>query len=442
MATGLLSIKLRCASWQQLATIYKRDLCRGAMFLKATTPPPLGTTVRIDLTLPSASVITLTGVVSEHLTDPQRGAGVLLTLEPLPTETVWMLESALASESKRAATPAAGTQVTTSSVSGPHPAVGGSEDLVAAEQELIKALLAEAESMRRLNPFLVLGVDYAAADADIRAAFGELTKRYHPDLFTRYESTELRQVASEIFILIRDAYRKLGTAPARAQALAALGRQAATRVVAPPVPAPPAVPKPLPTSVIPPLVKIPAPSGPAAAASPDAAAGELPTVRRAPPPDPGDDPVGAARTVLMSGATPAVAIGAPADRLRAEAAVLPQTDRKPMVASPPPVLTEVSDGNPFDRLLDDGKFDEALAAFKVLAKKYPTDRSFRAGIELAEGLKALAQRDRLEAAQRFEAALEIDPSNERAARELAEMRRQATNDRKGLLTRLMGKKEG
>jgi hypothetical protein len=53
----------------------------------------------------------------------------------------------------------------------------------------------------------------------------------------------------------------------------------------------------------------------------------------------------------------------------------------------------------------------------------------------------LNQRDRLEAAQRFEAALEIDPSNERAARELAEMRRQATNERKGLLSRLMGKKE-
>jgi Tfp pilus assembly protein PilF len=65
----------------------------------------------------------------------------------------------------------------------------------------------------------------------------------------------------------------------------------------------------------------------------------------------------------------------------------------------------------------------------------------KAGIELAEGMRALAQRDRLEAAQRFELVLELDPSNERAARELAEMRRQATNERKGLLTRLLGKKE-
>jgi len=78
---------------------------------------------------------------------------------------------------------------------------------------------------------------------------------------------------------------------------------------------------------------------------------------------------------------------------------------------------------------------------KIAAKKNPSDRAARAGVEVAEGLRAMAQRDRLEAAQRFESALEIDPSNERAARELADMRRQATNERKGLLTRLMGKKE-
>ena len=73
MAGDALSIKLRCASWQQLATIYKRDLSRGTMFLKAATPPALGTSVRIDLTLPSASVVQLSGVVQEQVQDPQRG---------------------------------------------------------------------------------------------------------------------------------------------------------------------------------------------------------------------------------------------------------------------------------------------------------------------------------------------------------------------------------
>ena len=119
----------------------------------------------------------------------------------------------------------------------------------------------------------------------------------------------------------------------------------------------------------------------------------------------------------------------------------PHTDRQPMLTQPIPVVTEGMESTALEELLDQGKIDEALSGYKVLAKKQPQDRTLRAGVELCEGLKALAQRDRLEAAQRFETALEIDPSNERAARELADMRRQATNERKGLLSRLMGKKE-
>src|SRR3954462_7787775 len=111
MATGPLSIKLRCASWQQLATIYKRDLSRGAMFLKASSPPPVGTIVRIDLTLPSASVIMLTGTVQQHVTEPQRGAGVMLELAPIAPAAIYMIESALGSEAIRRVTPASGVPI-------------------------------------------------------------------------------------------------------------------------------------------------------------------------------------------------------------------------------------------------------------------------------------------------------------------------------------------
>jgi predicted nucleic acid-binding protein len=118
------------------------------------------------------------------------------------------------------------------------------------------------------------------------------------------------------------------------------------------------------------------------------------------------------------------------------------TERRP-VAAPPPVLQGdiARDQASIEALLDDGKFTDALAAYKVMAKINSQDRVARAGIELCEGLRALANKDRLEAAQRFESVLEIDPSNERAARELAEMRRMATNERKGLLTKLMNKKD-
>jgi tetratricopeptide (TPR) repeat protein len=386
MAGGALSIKLRCASWQQLATIYKRDLSRGTMFLRASSPPPIGTSVKIDLTLPSASVVTLTGVVQEHVEDAQRGAGVELKLAPIATHALWMIESALASEVRSPATPATGVPVVLPpTTTGPVATLTDGAEVATAEDELIRALVAEADSLKKLNPFLVLGLGYEATDNDVRAAFGELTKRYHPDRFARYESPQLRALAAEIFILIRDAYRRIGDAHGRAQTLTALGR----------APAPRAVPAPRQTGATPVVPPTPFPA---------AKSQLVPTMAQTPPPKPVTEPV--------------------------------QRPTPPQPAQPRPP----ADPDP-EALLDAERVDDALAAFKALAKKYPNDRTPRAGIELCEGMKALAARDRLEAAQRFEAALEIDPSNERAARELADMRRQATNERKGLLSRLMGKKD-
>ncbi len=140
----------------------------AAMFLRASTQPPLGTVGQASIsTLPSATVIELTGSISEHVTDPQRGTGVVLKLEPLPTKTVWLIESALAAENKvRAATqPGAARAATSSGTDDESPgdsssAISEGENLAAAEQELIGALEAEAESLRKLNPFLVLGVGY------------------------------------------------------------------------------------------------------------------------------------------------------------------------------------------------------------------------------------------------------------------------------------------
>jgi curved DNA-binding protein CbpA len=406
------------------------------MFLKASAPPPIGTQVRIDLALPSASVIVLSGTVKQHLTDPQRGQGVELELAPLPAGSVWMIESALAAESKRvqeaalAPTASANTPAPpNANISQPLPAMNEGDDQVNAEQDLVRALLAEAESLRKLNPFLVLGVGYEATDADVRAAFGELTKRYHPDLFARYESAELRATAAEIFILIRDAYRRLGDETGRAQALSSLGRPIATprsvpRAQTPPPVPPPANPPVRPAAKIPPPTPKRAPTNPPAPAAEDKGTLDIPTVKPAEFPVPE-----AARPTSPPATPPAVTVRAPATTSASQSGGIPRR-----------AIEEV-DTSPYDELIDAGKLDEALAGYRTMAKKFPNDKAFRAGVELVEGLKALTQRDRLEAAQRFEAALEIDPSNERAARELADMRRQATNERKGLLTRLMGKKE-
>src|SRR5690349_3724762 len=100
---GPLSIKLRCASWQQLSAIYKRDLARSAVFLRSSNPPPLGTEVRIDLTLPSESMIVLNGVVGEHVPAgglEGRGPGVDIKLNSVPQSALWLIETALASAQK------------------------------------------------------------------------------------------------------------------------------------------------------------------------------------------------------------------------------------------------------------------------------------------------------------------------------------------------------
>ena len=66
----------------------------------------------------------------------------------------------------------------------------------------------------------------------MRSGFAELTRRYHPDRFTRYTSTDLRTLAAEIFILIRDAYRKLGDESSRQKLLATIGARPSVKVPA------------------------------------------------------------------------------------------------------------------------------------------------------------------------------------------------------------------
>jgi hypothetical protein len=455
MAGAAFSIKLRCASWPQLATVYRRDLSRGSMFLKATSQPPIGTIVRIDLELPSATVIELQGTITEHVVDPARGTGVNLKLDPLPTKSVWIIESALAAENKvRAQTGGDGPSALASAVpSGPasRPAtLSDGEEVTAAEVDLIRALEAEAESLHKLNPFLVLGVGYEATDGDVRTAFGELTKRYHPDRFVRYQSVRLRQIAAEIFILIRDAYRRLADQKGRQQVIATLGPKIPMRAQTHPRgSAPPGPPAP---ARVPPRVAVPPPKPPTndiptaqspydAPTNPSARPAELASTELARP-DMLSIPIEKAEVVRTTSPQAVVRVTPPQGVARAKPppGVVPDRmpPRKPSTASP---LGDLVDTSALEAMLDQGKLDEALAQYCILAKKHPHDRGVLAGIELVEGLRALTARDRLEAAQRFEAALELDPSNERAARELADMRRHATNERKGLLSRLMGKKE-
>jgi curved DNA-binding protein CbpA len=402
MGSPALSIKLRCASWQQLSVIYKRDLSRQAIFLKTQNPPPVGTPVRIDLTLPSETTVSMVGEISGHVpASDSRGSGIDVKIEPLAPNSMWLIESALAAEAK----------LRHDSKSDVVPAaLADRHDVAHAEGELVSALTSEIESLRRLNPFQILGLGYEASDSNVRASFAELTKRYHPDRFARYQSAEPRRLAAEIFILIRDAYRKLGDEHTRAATLASIGHSGAPR----PIPV-------VRAGTSPPVMR---------GASQAIQRVAIPVVQRADGGGSVSSPVPQAPQAPQAPPSPPAPPASSANISRGSSSAI----------SPIRPLNDVELAT-IEQLLDSGGYDEALAIFKTAAKKAPGDRYVRAGLELCEGFRALAARDRLEAAQKFESVLEIDPSNERAARQLAEMRRQATNERKGLLSRLMGKKE-
>src|SRR6185295_7594389 len=161
-----------------------------------------------------------------------------------------------------------------------------------------------------------------------------------------YTSTELRTLAAEIFILIRDAYRKLGDEPSRQRLLATLGHRPSVKV---PVLRRPDDPPPAPAAVPPvgPPVRTPTPPRPS---QPSLVPRSVATER------PGGDP-----TAFQRGA-----------------------ERRAPTAGGAPAEDNKTDFRAAEALIDSGKYDEALAVYKIHARKTPGDRGARAGMELVE----------------------------------------------------------
>ena len=102
-------------------------------------------------------------------------------------------------------------------------------------------------------------------------------------------------------------------------------------------------------------------------------------------------------------------------------------------------LEEKAETRAASELVDIGRYEEAISAYDEQLRRNPTDRSARAGKELAFGLKLAVAGDRQGAIQHLEAALEIEPWSERTARALNGIRRAQTDSRKGLLSKLLGR---
>ena len=427
-----MTVRLRCSSWPQLAALHKRDLSRGQLFLRTKKAPKPGTPLCVHLGLPSGSTIELTGIVSVVVgEDNRRGAGAVVALEPLSPTHRMTLEAALRAltEQTRRVTARRGEPVTPARklpATKPSPVADTlsfeqGRELVAAEAELVGALQTELATFSKLNPFQILDVGIEADDEAVRVAFGELSKRYHPDRFVRYQSDVVSHLAEELFVRARNAFKRLDTESGRQQLLGEIRSNGK-----PTAPPPPAVRKitgrgrsPAITGKHSPAARrgdsvaavIPSPAGLATAPTATAAGTQVPAIDR-----------GSAHAATRHLGGERVRAALP----KTSAVSQPKTELDPLVAYPDA-----------EGLLAKKRFTDAAGLFMVAAKRDTESDAAKAGIELAEGLRALEAGDRLEAAQRFEAVLDLHPANEVAARELAKMRRRAVDQRKGLLTKLM-----
>ena len=263
------------------------------------------------------------------------------------------------------------------------------------------------------GPYVALGISPAATPAEIRTAFLQLTKTYHPARFG-YMSPELQRLSNEVFLALRAAHDSIAR-PARAVAAAKADRSGVFPASTPrsdrssgtPATATPATPTPtLPSTPPAPTAqrsersdRFPPMTGHAPPGAPPVSSGAVSSVRPTstpssgvrigarPPPGPTPAPAMAARPAPA--AAPAMGItGVPA-------AVVEQLQR--------------------------GQWDAARAALTALAARNPDTPRYRALIAYARGREAQLAGRLDEARVELQDALQIDPELQLAKTALAEL---------------------
>jgi curved DNA-binding protein CbpA len=79
----------------------------------------------------------------------------------------------------------------------------------AEEVEELGKLRLVLENMGRQDDFAMLGIAQGSTAEAAAAAFLEMARRYHPDLYARYDDPAIKQTATEIFVLLRHASARI-----------------------------------------------------------------------------------------------------------------------------------------------------------------------------------------------------------------------------------------
>jgi len=352
----------------------------------------------------------------------------------------------------------------------------------APEEVRARATLDEMQSRISQGPYAALGVSEAASADQVRAAFLDLTKQFHPARFARM-SPELHRLSNEVFIGIKTAHdalmRQLGSARAGASgAMPAVSADGTGRIPiqrpnlargtdrpgTPPMVArtltPTGSPTKIPTGQTPrvqtepqrtPTGQVPRhPTDPVRPATNDpqrTPTGQIPRVQT--------EPIrGATTTPVPRGTSPGVGpsrtppLGTPITRPTTPTTTRPATPPATRPATPParpgspPAPQQynpdtvrhagVPKDPPFDEraahrealiLLNDQSWAQARQVLQNLAARVPQSKSYRALLGYARGREAQVAGRAEDAALEYQRALQLEPDLAMAKAALAEVQR-------------------
>jgi hypothetical protein len=83
------------------------------------------------------------------------------------------------------------------------------------EREVLAKLEAELRALEGKTAWAILGLSQGADADEIKRAFFDASKRYHPHLFARYGEPEIKRVVTELFISHKRAYATMQKSIAR-----------------------------------------------------------------------------------------------------------------------------------------------------------------------------------------------------------------------------------
>jgi hypothetical protein len=257
-----------------------------------------------------------------------------------------------------------------------------------------RVVLAEMQERVIAGPHAALGIPPHATAADIRTAFLELTKVYHPARFGRMPH-DVQRLATEVFLALRAAHDALAKPRQRGPILP-------STTPARPTPMPP-------TSRTPGMP--PAPSKPPTGQQPTLAGSKVPSgAHPTVGPPPGTPvapqrPAAGSAPITMPRRTPT---GSPPQKPSASASG----------AMRPPVEPELA---PIYELMQRGQWVQARLAINALAAKAPDAVKYRALLSYTRGREAQLDRRLDEARVELHTALQLDPDLQIAKTALAEL---------------------